>query len=160
MEPAEMAKYVDSLTVCLSKGLGAPIGSLLIGTKTFIEKARRIRKALGGGMRQVGYFAAAGLYALEHNINRLAEDHRRAKELGLVLEKQNWVSKVEPIDTNIVIFSIQPEIQEFILIEILTKKGISISSMGNGKLRMVTHLDYREVMHEYVMEVLVKLKLN
>jgi threonine aldolase len=159
-QPKEYGKVFDTISVCLSKGLGAPIGSLLLSDKITINKALRIRKILGGGMRQVGYFAAAGLYALENNINRLAEDHRRAKELGLVLEKQNWVSKVEPIDTNIVIFSIQPEIQEFILIEILTKKGISISSMGNGKLRMVTHLDYREVMHEYVMEVLVKLKLN
>jgi threonine aldolase len=155
--PKEYGGVFDTISVCLSKGLGAPIGSLLLSNKITIDKGLRIRKILGGGMRQVGYLAAAGIYALENNISRLAEDHRRAKELGLVLEKQSWVLRVEPIETNIIIFSVQPDVREFFVIEILNKKGISISSMGNGKLRIVTHLDYREVMHEYVMEVLMKL---
>lgn len=155
--PKEYGGVFDTISVCLSKGLGAPIGSLLLSNKITIDKGLRIRKILGGGMRQVGYLAAAGIYALENNISRLAEDHRRAKELGLVLEKQSWVLRVEPIETNIIIFSVQPDVKEFFVIEILNKKGISISSMGNGKLRIVTHLDYREVMHEYVMEVLIKL---
>jgi threonine aldolase len=156
-DPKEYGKVFDTISVCLSKGLGAPIGSLLLSDKATIHRALRIRKILGGGMRQVGYMAAAGIFALENNIERLSEDHRRAKELGLVLEKQSWVLKLEPIETNIIIFSVQPNIKEAEVIEILNKKGISISSMGNGKLRIVTHLDYQEEMHEYVMEVLGKL---
>jgi threonine aldolase len=108
-------------------------------------------------MRQVGYLAAAGIYALENNFDKLPEDHRRAKELGAVLEKLNWVAKVEPVETNILIFSIHPSLNETVLITKLKQKGISISSMGHGKLRIVTHLDYREVMHTYVLETLQKL---
>lgn len=155
--PLEYGKLFDTISVCLSKGLGAPIGSVLISDKATIHRALRIRKILGGGMRQVGYLAAAGLYALENNIGRLAEDHRRAKEIGAVLEKLNWVAKVEPIETNILIFSLHPQISEAVLLEKLHQKGIGISSMGQGKLRIVTHLDYREVMHSYVLETLGKL---
>jgi threonine aldolase len=108
-------------------------------------------------MRQVGYLAAAVIFALDNNIQRLADDHRRAKEIGAVLEKRNWVAKVEQIETNILIFSLQPQINEAILLDKLKQKGISISSMGHGKLRIVTHLDYREVMHTYVLETLEKL---
>jgi threonine aldolase len=108
-------------------------------------------------MRQVGYLAAAGLYAIYNNIERLSEDHRRAKELGIALQKLPWVAKVEPVETNILIFSVQPSIDENLLMENLKQKGISISSMGHGKLRIVTHLDYREVMHSYVLETLERL---
>jgi len=156
-DPAAYGKVFHTISVCLSKGLGAPIGSLLISDKVTINKALRVRKILGGGMRQAGYMAAAGIYALDNNLTRLAEDHRRAKELGLVLQKLPWVAKVEPIETNILIFSVQPNVNEAVLMEKLKQKGISISSMGQGKLRMVTHLDYREVMHTYVMETLEKL---
>lgn len=155
--PKDYGKVFHTISVCLSKGLGAPIGSLLLSDKATINKALRIRKILGGGMRQVGYLAAAGIYALDNHIERLADDHRRAKELGAVLEKLNWVAKVEPIETNILIFSVQPHISEAFLKEKLKQKGISISSMGQGKLRIVTHLDYREVMHTYVLETLEKL---
>lgn len=155
--PKDYGSVFDSISVCLSKGLGAPIGSVLLSDKRTIHRALRIRKILGGGMRQVGYLAAAGIYALENNIERLEEDHRRAKELGAVLQERNWVAKVEPIETNILIFSLQPHIAESILMEKLNQKGISISSMGHGKLRIVTHLDYREVMHSYVLETLEKL---
>ena len=119
----------------------------------------RIRKQLGGGMRQVGYLAAAGLYALDHHIDRLADDHRRAKELGQQLANLSWVSTVEPIETNIVIFSIQPALNENNVIDYLKQKGIAISNMGHGKLRLVTHLDYKEVMHTYVLETLAKISL-
>jgi threonine aldolase len=156
-DPKEYGKVFHTISVCLSKGLGAPIGSLLLSDKVTINKALRIRKILGGGMRQVGYLAAAGIYALDNNIERLAEDHRRAKELATVLQKANWVAKVEPVETNILIFSVQPNVNETALLEKLKQKGISISSMGQGKLRIVTHLDYREVMHTYVMETLEKL---
>jgi threonine aldolase len=155
--PKDYGTVFHTISVCLSKGLGAPIGSLLLSDKATIHRALRIRKILGGGMRQVGYLAAAGLYALDNNIERLSEDHRRAKELGIVLQKLPWVAKVEPVETNILIFSVKPSVDENLLMEKLKQKGISMSSMGHGKLRIVTHLDYREVMHSYVLETLEKL---
>jgi threonine aldolase len=141
----------------LSKGLGAPIGSLLVADKATIHRALRVRKILGGGMRQVGYLAAAGIYALDNNFERLAEDHRRAKEIGAVLEQLSWVEKVEPIETNILIFSVRKDLDENLLIAKLKERNIHISSMGHGKLRIVTHLDYREVMHSYVLETLMRI---
>lgn len=157
--PKSFGAIFDTISVCFSKGLGAPIGSMLLGDKATIHRALRIRKILGGGMRQVGYLAAAGIYALNHNLERLAEDHRRAKELAEVLRKSSWVATVEPVETNILIFSLVSQYNEQLLIEKLKQKNISISSMGHGKLRIVTHLDYREVMHTYVMETLQKLIL-
>ncbi|MBX9887887.1 MAG: PLP-dependent transferase [Flavobacteriaceae bacterium] len=155
-DPKAFGKIFDTISVCLSKGLGAPIGSVLLGDKATIHRALRIRKIFGGGMRQVGYLAAAGIYALNNNIERLAEDHRRAKELGAMLSSKSWVAKVEPVETNILIFTLAPSYDEKVLIEKLKQKNISISSMGQGKLRIVTHLDYREVMHTYVLETLSK----
>ena len=155
--PTEYGKVFDTISVCLSKGLGAPIGSLLVSDKATIKRALRIRKILGGGMRQVGYLAAAGIYALQNNVNRLVDDHRRAKELGALLETLPWVEKVEPVETNILIFSLKKGFDEKLLIEKLKQKSIFISSMGPGKLRIVTHLDYKEVMHNYVIDTLKKL---
>ena len=155
-DPKEYGQVFHTISVCLSKGLGAPIGSLLLSDKATINRALRIRKILGGGMRQVGYLAAAGIYALDNNIVRLADDHRRAKELGAVLEKLNWIEKVEPVETNILIFSVKEGLDENLLIEKLKERNIHISAMGKGKLRIVTHLDYREVMHSYVLETLEK----
>ena len=155
--PKQYGEIFDTISVCLSKGLGAPIGSVLIADAKTIHRALRIRKQLGGGMRQVGYLAAAGLYALDHHIDRLAEDHRRAKELGQQLAALSWVSVVEPVETNIVIFSVQATINEYLVQDYLKQKGIAISSMGHGKLRLVTHLDYKEVMHTYVLETLSKI---
>ncbi len=157
-DPKAFGNLFDTISVCLSKGLGAPVGSLLISDKETINKALRVRKILGGGMRQAGYLAAAGLHALEHHIPRLSEDHRRAAELGSALSRLPWVTAVEPVETNIVIFSVDEKIDEQSVINKLKEKGISISSMGRGKLRMVTHLDYREVMHSYVLETLARLK--
>lgn len=155
--PKVFGKLFDTISVCLSKGLGAPVGSVLLGDKATIHRALRIRKILGGGMRQVGYLAAAGIYALDNNMERLVEDHRRAKEIAEVLKKLSWVASVEPVETNILIFSLTPNCIEKNFIEILKQKNISISSMGHGKLRIVTHLDYKEVMHTYVLETLQKL---
>jgi len=152
--PKHFGQLFDTISVCLSKGLGAPIGSLLISDKETIHRALRVRKILGGGMRQVGYLAAAGIYALDNHIDRLKDDHRRAKELGLALSQLPWVAKVEPIETNILIFEVHASVDATIVIEKLKQRGIFISSMGNGKLRMVTHLDYKEVMHNYVLETL------
>ncbi|RZJ29572.1 MAG: threonine aldolase [Flavobacterium sp.] len=156
--PKDFGKLFHTISVCFSKGLGAPIGSVLISDMQTIGRALRVRKIFGGGMRQVGYLAAAANYALDNNIERLVDDHKRAKEIGAVLQKLPWVAKVEPVETNILIFSVQPKIDENSVIEKLKSKGISISSMGHGKLRMVTHLDYRQVMHEYVLETLLRLK--
>lgn len=156
--PTQFGQLFDTISVCLSKGLGAPVGSVLLGDKETINRALRVRKILGGGMRQAGYLAAAGLYALQNNVGRLEEDHRRAKQLGTFLQQQNWVDTVEPVETNIIIFSIKQTAHEKSLVEKLKEKNIYISSLGKGKLRMVTHLDYKEVMHTYVMETLGKLR--
>lgn len=156
--PNDYGKVFDTISVCLSKGLGAPIGSVLVSDKATIKRALRIRKILGGGMRQVGYLAAAGIYALQNNVNRLVDDHKRAKELGVVLAQLPWVEKVEPVETNILIFSLKKGFDEKLLIEKLKQKSIFISSMGPGKLRIVTHLDYKAVMHNYVIDTLQKLK--
>jgi threonine aldolase len=158
-QPKQFGELFDTISVCFSKGLGAPIGSVLISDSETIHRALRIRKIFGGNMRQSGYLAAAGIYALENNINRLEGDHRRAKELGIQLEQCNWVEKVEPVETNIVVFSAQPPVQDQLVIDKLKQKGISISLLAKGKLRMVTHLDYRQVMHEYVLETLENIEI-
>ncbi len=156
--PKQFGVLFDTISVCFSKGLGAPIGSVLISDAETMHKALRIRKIFGGNMRQSGYLAAAGIYALQNNITRLEDDHRRAKELGQVLQQLPWVAHVAPTETNIVIFEVKSPLTEKQVIETLKVKGILISSMGQGKLRMVTHLDYKQVLHEYVMEHLTKIK--
>jgi threonine aldolase len=158
-QPKQFGELFDTISVCFSKGLGCPIGSVLVSDAATIHRALRIRKIFGGNMRQSGYLAAAGIYALENNINRLEDDHRRAKELGIQLEQCNWVEKVEPVETNIVVFSAQPPVQDQLVIDKLKQKGISISLLAKGKLRMVTHLDYRQVMHEYVLETLENIEI-
>ncbi|WP_298152951.1 GntG family PLP-dependent aldolase [Flavobacterium sp.] len=158
--PKVYGQLFDTISVCLSKGLGAPIGSLLVSDQETINRALRIRKILGGGMRQVGYLAAAGIYALDHHVARLADDHRRAKELGALLETLHWVEKVEPVETNILIFSLKAGLKEHQLVAALKERNIAISSMGHGKLRIVTHLDYKEVMHDYVREILSKISVR
>lgn len=154
--PKQYGVLFDTISVCFSKGLGAPIGSVLVSDAETMHKALRIRKIFGGNMRQSGYLAAAGIYALQNNIKRLEDDHRRAKELGQVLQQLPWVANVSPTETNIVIFEVKKPLTEKQVIDTLKAKGILISSMGQGKLRMVTHLDYKQVLHEYVMENLGK----
>jgi len=156
-QPKQFGELFDTISVCFSKGLGCPIGSVLLSDAETIHRALRIRKIFGGNMRQSGYLAAAGIYALQNNINRLEEDHKRAKELGQVLEQLPWIEKVAPVETNILIFEVKKTLKEKMVIEKFKDKGILISSMGQGKLRIVTHLDYRQVMHEYVLEALEKL---
>lgn len=156
-DPKAYGKLFDSISVCFSKGMGTPIGSVLVADKATIHRALRVRKVLGGGMRQVGYMAAAAIYAMDHHLERLHEDHRRAKELGTILEQCHWVSEVSPVETNIVIFSVKRGISDEVVIEKIKSKNIFISSLGKNKLRMVTHLDYKEVMHTYVLETLQKM---
>jgi len=157
-ETAEQyGEVFDSISICLSKGLGTPLGSVLIGDEKLMQNAMRVRKVLGGGMRQIGYMAAAGLYALDNHINRLAEDHQKAKEIGSALKNQSYVSEVEPVETNIVIFYLKPGINEQEFLKKLNDKGIRISAMGQGKLRIVTHLDYSDEMHQVLLRVVDKL---
>ena len=159
-QPKQFGELFDTISVCFSKGMGCPIGSVLLSDAETIHRALRIRKIFGGNMRQSGYLAAAGIYALQNNINRLEEDHRRAKELGSALQQCSWVAVVEPVETNIIVFSVQPHIKDQEVIEMLKQKGIAISLLAKGKLRIVTHLDYRQVMHEYVLEALEKLSFK
>ncbi|MFM7664644.1 MAG: threonine aldolase family protein [Bacteroidota bacterium] len=141
LEPNAYGQMFDTISICLSKGLGAPVGSVLIGSHNFIEKSRRVRKVLGGGMRQAGILAAAGIYALDHHVQRIEEDHRRAKILGEVLLQQVWVREVFPIETNIVVVVLEEEQRRDILIEQLFQRGISCIAFGPGMLRFVTHLN-------------------
>ena len=131
----------DSISICFSKGLGAPVGSVLVGSKEFIHKARRVRKVIGGGMRQVGMLAAAGIYALENNIERLAIDHQHADLLAEGLRNCTWIDKVMNVETNIVIGYMKEGFQNSNFVEKLQKLGVSIVSFGKGRIRMVTHLD-------------------
>ena len=131
----------DSISICFSKGLGAPVGSVLVGSKEFIRKARRVRKVIGGGMRQVGMLAAAGIYALENNIERLAVDHQHANLLAEGLRSCSWIDKVMEVETNIVIGYMNEGFQNSNFVDKLQKLGVSIVSFGKGRIRMVTHLD-------------------
>ncbi len=157
-KPTDFGQLFDTISVCLSKGLGAPVGSVLVGSSEDIKKAIRIRKLFGGNMRQAGYLAAAGLYAMENNIARLAQDHQRARELGQILASKSWIKEVAPVETNIVIFTLEARVDEKIFLDTLKQKSILISSMGQGKLRMVTHMDYRGVMHDFVIDVLSRME--
>lgn len=152
--PKDYGAVFDTISVCLSKGLGCPVGSVLIGDSVIMEKAIRIRKMLGGGMRQVGVLAAAGLYALDHHRKRLSEDHQKANEIGQILQNKSYVAKLQPIETNILIFELASHINADKFVLNLEKKGVLISNMGGGKLRMVTHLDYNLEMHEKLIEIL------
>lgn len=153
--PQQYGTLFDSISVCLSKGLGCPVGSVLVGDKELIHRALRIRKILGGGMRQAGYLAAAGIYALDHHLDRLAEDHQKAIDIGATLENLPYISRVEPIETNIIIFELNTSlIRQEAFISYLADHNIHLIGMGQGKLRMVTHLDYVESMHQRVLEVL------
>ncbi len=144
----------DTISVCLSKGLGCPVGSVLVGDERLMKNAIRIRKVLGGNMRQVGYLAAAGLYALDNNIDRLKEDHRKAKEIESMLKTLSWVENVEPVETNIIVFELNKDVNEHVFIEELLKKNVKIIGMGGGKLRIVTHLDYSDKMHDQFISIL------
>lgn len=147
----------DSISVCLSKGLGTPVGSVLIGTSAQIKAARRIRKVLGGGMRQAGVLAAAGLFALEHNIQRLKDDHRRAKLIGEMVKKISFVEEVFPVETNIVVFGIKPALSVEKIVSDLKSKGVLCVPFGPGLIRMVTHLDFKEEDLNKLSEVLKSL---
>ena len=156
--PKQIGQYFDSISVCLSKGLGAPVGSLLVGKKEFIKKARRIRKVFGGGMRQSGILAAAGLFALKNNVQRLKEDHLRAKALEKILLTMPYVDSVLPVYTNIIIFNLKKDkISGLDFEKKLLDENIRISSFGKQTIRMVTHLNFTEEMLTKTIEILNKI---
>ncbi len=138
----EVGSLLDSISLCFSKGLGAPVGSVLIGNRAFIRKARRVRKAFGGGMRQAGFLAAACMYALDNNIQRLAQDHTHAQQIADTLSKLTWVEAILPPETNILIFEIkesETSVDEVLLF--LKNNNILATQFGKHQIRMVTHLD-------------------
>ncbi len=157
--PEAWGEVFDTISICLSKGLGAPVGSLLLGSEEAICKARRFRKVMGGGMRQAGYLAAAGLYALEHQVERLKEDHRRARKLGEVLEEQGYVEALRPVKTNIIVFDLHSDIDAPAFAGRLMEKGILAAPFGPHTMRFVTHLDFTDEMLERVVDVLENLDL-
>lgn len=146
----------DSISICLSKGLGAPVGSVLIGSKSFINRARRVRKVLGGGMRQAGILAAAGLYAIEHHVDRLSDDHRRARVIGDALAKQNWIKEVLPVETNIVVAHLDISEQREEVIAYFHEHGIKIMAFGPGMLRFVVHLNVSDSAVDHVISTIEK----
>jgi threonine aldolase len=150
----EIGAQFDSISICLSKGLGAPIGSVLLGSKDFIKQGRRVRKVLGGGMRQVGYLAAAGIYALENNIDRLTEDHQKAKTIAAMLINCAFVQEVFPVETNILIFRLKEGIKDKEFLQQLESKNVKAVGFGPGLIRMVTHLDFTDQMLEELIVVL------
>jgi threonine aldolase len=153
-DPKDYGKVFETISVCLSKGLGTPMGSVLLGKSEIMKKAMRTRKVLGGGMRQIGFMAAGGIYALDNHLDRLADDHKKASEISELLSKQSYIKKVEPTETNIVIFYLAEHISEEKFMDDLLQKNIKISSMGQEKLRIVTHLDYTDEMHDNFLKIL------
>lgn len=150
---ARYGTYFSTISVCLSKGLGAPVGSVLLGSHEFIRKARRVRKVFGGGMRQSGFLAAAAIYALDHHVDRLVEDHRKARAIAEALTSHPAVAEVLPVETNIVLFSptgYRPEA----LVALLKERGILAITFGKKHVRMVTHLDIDDHQINRVIEVI------
>ena len=152
----DIGPLFDTISICLSKGLGAPVGSLLISTSENIKKAKRIRKAMGGGMRQSGYLAAAGIYALDHHVSRLKEDHIRAKKIESELKALSYVEEIMPVDTNIVVYRIKGNINLPLYFEYLNSNNVKALQFGKQTIRMVTHLDFDDNMLDELITILKK----
>ena len=155
---SDYGRFFDTISICLSKGLGAPVGSLLVGKREYINAARRVRKFMGGGMRQAGYLAAAGIYALENNIDRLIHDHTRARVLGDILIQRPWVSKVHPVETNIVIIKLSTGYTVNEMLDLMQKKGIQAVPFGADEIRLVTHLDFDDYQLDQGVEIIKSIK--
>ncbi len=153
----DIGQFFDTISICLSKGLGAPIGSVLVCKKEQEAKVRRVRKAFGGGMRQVGFLAAAGIYALDNHVARLKQDHVRARELGNVLKNKSYVRSVMPIDTNIVIFELIPNVTPQQFLAKIGEYGLKALVFGPRQVRLVTHLDFNDLMLEKTVNVFNKI---
>ena len=156
-KPEEYGKIFDSISICLSKGLGAPVGSLLLGTKNFIKKARRIRKVFGGGMRQAGYLAAAGIYALQNNIDRLQQDHDHAKQIADALAKKEFTGTILPVETNIVIFEVKDKYTPSSFVARLKQDDILSYAISPTQVRLVVHLDIDSAKAKKTIETITQL---
>ncbi len=156
-DPKEYGRMFNGISVCLSKGLGAPVGSVLLGSKETIQKAKRIRKVFGGGWRQAGFLAAAGIYALDHHINRLKDDHKNAKILAETLMSLPYVKSCMPADTNIVIFELHEKHDPEEFVEKLSNYGIKCNTFGKQMIRFVTHLDISDAMIDHTVQTLKKI---
>jgi len=156
--PKDIGSLFDSISICLSKGLGTPAGSILLGKKDFIKKARRVRKVFGGGMRQAGILAAAGIYALDNNVTRLKEDHIRAKKIEGILKSLPYVTSILPVDSNIVIFDIDTKISGADFEKKLLENNIKIAAFGKQTIRFVTHMDFNDAMLEKTEQVLKSIR--
>lgn len=154
---ADYGMLFDSISICISKGLGAPVGSVLLGKKEFIQKSRRIRKVFGGGMRQAGYLAAACIYALENNVDRLREDHAKAKQLEKILLSLPYVESVIPVETNLVFFSLKDKMPVGTFLKTLREHDIHAMALAPQQVRFVTHLDITDEMMLKVEKVLREL---
>ena len=152
--PIEWGSAFDSISICLSKGLGAPVGSLLIGKNDFVQRARRIRKAMGGSMRQAGYIAAAGIYALENNTQRLKSDNDHAKQIGETLKTLTFVENLRPVQTNIVIFDVKAPYTGASFLQKLESKGVKAALFGPNTVRFVTHLEISPAMIKSLISIL------
>ena len=159
VNPATYATNFDSISVCLSKGLGAPVGSVLIGTKDFIKKARRVRKVFGGGMRQAGMIAAGGLYALKNNVDRLKIDHQHALQLESCLLQLTWVKTVFPVQTNIVVVVLKDATKRDEIINLLKERNVLAMAFGPGMIRFVTHLDISSNQLDQTLEILESMNI-
>lgn len=152
-------KYFDGISICLSKGLGAPVGSVFLSSKTIIKKANKIRKVLGGGMRQSGFLAAAGIYALDNHVERLADDHLHAKELAKTLSNANFVSAVMPVETNIVLFDVTPNYKADQVVKAFEARGILCNTTSTKTIRFVTHLDISTAMIDQTIQIIKNLTI-
>jgi threonine aldolase len=156
-DPTQYGKVFDSISICLSKGLGAPVGSVLLGSTPFIKKARRWRKVFGGGMRQAGSLAAAGIYALDNHVERLKEDHAKALEIKTALLKKDFVKEIFEVETNIVIAHIEGKYNATELAVALKEKNILVIAMTPALIRFVVHLDITNEMLASTLETIEKL---
>ncbi len=157
-QPQEVGGLFDTVSICFSKGLGAPVGSALAGSADLMKQAKRVRKVFGGGMRQAGYLAAACIYALDHHVDRLKEDHKKAKALGGMVKVLPYVTGVLPVDTNIVIFELDKKILATAMVAKLKEHGILAVAFGKHEVRLVTHLDISDPMIDYFGEAVGKMK--
>lgn len=155
--PKQYGEVFDSISICLSKSLGCPVGSLLLGKKDFIRKARRVRKVFGGGMRQAGFLAAAGMYALKNHVDRLKEDHFHAKQIGDILQKKSFVKILLPVETNLIIFETDDSTTAPAFVEKLKEKNILGYAISRDRVRLVTHLDITKEMVEKTVDILKKI---
>ncbi|MCW3464305.1 threonine aldolase family protein [Chitinophaga nivalis] len=152
--PVAYGQLFDSISVCLNKGMGCPMGSVLLGSHEFIKAARRIRKKFGGGLRQAGFMAATGIYAMEHNLARLEADHQHAKQIAHALLEQSFTGHMLPVETNILIFEITGDWTPAAFAQHLKKADILVMPISATQVRMVTHLDITPEMVNKTCEVI------